>query len=503
MSITKINQATDINKSSVIGTYEGECADANITNENGLDITREVWENTFNSDDFKKALSLGWYIGFLGHPEDPECMDFKNGCIVMTEGHIDPNGKVYGKFNLIDTPVGRIVKSFIDAGVKFGISVRGVGDIENNSVDPETFVFRGFDLVSFPAFPESIPKFTEIAASTDMQKRKAYKKVCASITENLPYIDDIQAIDVIQEQFAPQSETYSELEDRKSELLVSEEPVIDETIVDDAEDTEVFDKDEYISLLETKIESLTDLYTDAILKCKELESHIENLDKCIAEQHVKSIDMDRKLNTMEDYANKQYEDYENVISSIKSSHKSKITAMAHKYTEDRNNILAEYTTLKQEYDSVISENEKLKKSVKNAEKINLNYRQKLDTKETKLSEANSEIEKLNTELSETVRECEQLDDMTSNLDAELKRTRQTLNATKTLLREYQEVYANFYAKSLGSSLHGISINSSTHVQELRSMIEQNTNNLNFNTTETEFIDEIEDTSEDDGTLVVL
>ena len=35
------------------------------------------------------------------------------------------------------------------------------------------------------------------------------------------------------------------------------------------------------------------------------------------------------------------------------------------------------------------------------------------------------------------------------------------------------------------------------------MIEQNTNNLNFNTTETEFIDEIEDTSEDDGNLVIL
>ena len=24
----------------------------------------------------------GWFIGFLGHPEDPNCMDFRNGCIV-------------------------------------------------------------------------------------------------------------------------------------------------------------------------------------------------------------------------------------------------------------------------------------------------------------------------------------------------------------------------------------------------------------------------------------
>ena len=48
------------------------------------------------------------------------------------------------QFDLIDTPVGRIVKTFQDAGVTFGISVRGAGDIINNSVDPDTFVFIVF-----------------------------------------------------------------------------------------------------------------------------------------------------------------------------------------------------------------------------------------------------------------------------------------------------------------------------------------------------------------------
>ena len=167
-------------KNSVIGIFEGECADSNITNENGLDITRPVWENTFSSESYQQAIELGWYIGFLGHPDDPGCMDFRNACIVMTEGHIDNNGKVYGKFNLIDTPVGRTVKTFIDAGVTFGISVRGAGDIVNNSVDPDTFVFRGFDLVSFPAFPESIPTFTAIAASSDVESQKKYKAICAA-----------------------------------------------------------------------------------------------------------------------------------------------------------------------------------------------------------------------------------------------------------------------------------------------------------------------------------
>lgn len=46
------------NKSTVIGTFEGECADANITNLNGLDITRPVWENVFASEEYAKAIEL-------------------------------------------------------------------------------------------------------------------------------------------------------------------------------------------------------------------------------------------------------------------------------------------------------------------------------------------------------------------------------------------------------------------------------------------------------------
>ena len=163
--------------SSIIGTYEGEALDPQITNKNGLDITREVMTKVLESEDYADGIKNGWFIGYLGHPEDPDCQDFKNGCIVMTDMSIESDDKVHAKFNLVNTPVGQVVKSFIDAGVKFGISIRGAGDIIGNSVDPDTFVFRGFDLVAFPAYPESIPEFKEIAASTNSVTRKKYQKV--------------------------------------------------------------------------------------------------------------------------------------------------------------------------------------------------------------------------------------------------------------------------------------------------------------------------------------
>ena len=175
-------------------------------------------------------------------------MDFEHGCIVMTEGHIDPDGKVQGRFNLVNTPVGQIVKTFIDAGVKFGISVRGAGDIVDNSVDPDTFVFRGFDLVAFPAYPNSIPTFTEIAASTDAAQQKKYQAVCAAVTNNLDSLNKTE-VDVLQANFAKQSKEYAALENRKRILA--------------GEQVEVTPESTEAVVASQKLDAVTALYLEA------------------------------------------------------------------------------------------------------------------------------------------------------------------------------------------------------------------------------------------------
>ena len=64
-----INAASS--SSPILGTYEGEALDTNITNNNGLDITSEVIEAVLESEDYAVGIENGWFIGFLGHPEDP------------------------------------------------------------------------------------------------------------------------------------------------------------------------------------------------------------------------------------------------------------------------------------------------------------------------------------------------------------------------------------------------------------------------------------------------
>ena len=410
----------------ILGTFEGECADADITNLNGLDITRPVWENVFNSDDFKQGIELGWYIGFLGHPEDPNCMDFRNACIVMTDGRIDSDGKVYGKFNLIDTPVGRIVKSFIDGGVTFGISVRGAGDVDNNSVDPDTFVFRGFDLVSFPAYPNSIPEFTSIAASSDVKEQKKYKNICKTLNENIDGLNTKESIKIVKACFAPQSEEYKTLDEKLNEMDKIEEDVIEE---------------ENVTLLKNELGALTHLYSQAVAEIQSLKDQLNALTKtnesllCTTNRKVKAI--------------------------------KKIASSQHTYLKDElDNVRFKNKILSNNLNKV--KNESIK-----ASKLNLKYKMNIESNAKKLRDMEAIIASLTESKSKTVENLTQYKAKVSNLEKKITDLSQDIKASENIIADYQDAYAKLYANALGTQLDQISVTSATTVNELEKAIGRN------------------------------
>ena len=445
-------------KNSVIGIFEGECADSNITNENGLDITRPVWENIFSSESYQQAIELGWYIGFLGHPDDPGCMDFRNACIVMTEGHIDDNGKVYGKFNLIDTPVGRTVKTFIDAGVTFGISVRGAGDIVNNSVDPDTFVFRGFDLVSFPAFPESIPTFTAIASSSDVESQKKYKAICAAVKENLPNIDSCEAIDILQCQFAEQSDEYKALEDRKREIRGSNST---EDYVSEFND---------VDITKDKVESMTKLYLEQVEANNRLKNENQILSSKLASNEIEAR---RK------------------ISSI-----SRITADQIKSATDAKD--AAEKRCKQ----LVAASIRMKETISQERSNNLKYLQKISESKNIVDSKDSLISSLRARLNETVTASANVERRTSNLDEQLKKSKDEIIACKKMLKDYQDAYAELYSQAVGADLQKVKVTASTSVSSLRSAITSSISRKPYSIREPEEID-VDDCYFDDDDIVTI
>ena len=440
-------------KSCILGTYSGECADANITNNNGLDITREVWDEVFKSEEYKEGIKNGWFIGYLGHPDTPDYMNFAESCIVMTEGHIDANNKIQGTFNLIDTPTGRIVKTLQDAGVTFGISVRGAGDVMNNSVTPGTFDFRGFDLVAFPAYPESIPTFTAISASTDKTKQKMYKRICASIQTNVPNIYSVAALDAIQSQITPNCPEYELIETRKQEL-----------------------QQDVDSLEEEKISALTKMFAKLNVDYQKLLEENQALRTQMQNQQVLAS---RRLKSVERIYASQIHTAKTTINSLESKNSilsNRVANTRKAYLQASKNlsrIEQSHKQLKRRSRLDIVASKQLESDYDNLKDSNLKYQKELKSKNKQIEQQDLKILELSNRLDETVKQSNIASKDVSNRDIEIKDLQRDLSSCRRQISEYQNAYAELYASAIGVDFNKLNITASTKIDDIKKQISDN------------------------------
>ena len=430
---------TDLTSPTILGQFDGECLVLDKINNNGWEMDNELWEKLLDSEEYQKAIKHGWYIGYLGHPEDPNCMDFEHACIVLRSLELKNNGKLYGKFDLIDTPVGRIVKAFIDAGVKFGISIRGVGDIVGQRIDPDTFIFRGFDLVTFPAYPDSIPSYTAIAASTDTATVQKCKAIKASIETNLDQITSKSTLDEMKLQFSENSDEYKAIELKESELAA--EPAND--------------------IKDEKLVAMTNLYVQSSAEVAKLNDQIDKLHKELA---AAKKSYDRRISTIKRITAAQISDIHSKCTSATKAYKQRISA-----TTD----------------------------------LNLKYKQEVTASRQVIAQKDTTISKLNAQLNETVAQNKANQQRKSNLDSKVSQLGQQLEATQTLLQEYQDAYARLYATAIGAKASQISISANTSVDQLRSVIAA-TNTVNV-PAKVEYIQPIDDSEilEEDDDIITI
>lgn len=472
-------------KSKIIGTFRGKCCDAQVYNNNGMLLDQELFNKLVNSEDYKRAMQNRYYIGFLGHPEDPNCMDFEHACIIMTHMEMLENGEIWGTFDLVDTPVGRIVKAFIDAGVTFGISIRGAGDIDaSGRVDPDTFVFRGYDLVTFPAYDDAVPEFQEIAASSDIQKQSRYKKVCATIQTNLKQITSCEALEVIQSQFNENSAEYQNVGNRIEELTESM-------------------RCENCSLLQEKLDAMTNLYIQLLQDNQKLFD--ENNQLKLQLTRITS-DTNRKLQSLERIMSAQTTQLEKSLiaaenkymtvvsanSKLKDQNQEYIAAcddlesrlgaaqseMKSLKRENRNltNLSASTTTKKdKEIQSLRNKLQDTTSQLKEIENANLIYQKKIESTNQVIAERDETISSLESELRETVTANKKLDKDALNRDAETESLNAEITACHQMIEEYQQAFADMCASAIGVSVDGIPITSNTSPGELKKFIFGSTN----------------------------
>lgn len=457
----------------ILGTFTGKCCDAGVVNNNDMKLDRELFEKLIKSEEYKDAMAHRYYIGFLGHPEDPNCQDFKDACIVMTSMEIKDNDEIFGTFDLIDTPVGKVVKSFIDAGVQFGISIRGAGDVDaDGNVDPDTFIFRGFDLVAFPAYNDAVPEFIEIAAASDPK----YRKIKSAIEANLKYITSATAIDEIQATLNPHSAEYKKLEARKEDI--GTQPEDDGAIDDDLEE-----------ITAKKLAVMTDMYMEECAKNKKLEATLASTRHEL--RTVKS-NYDREIRSLKRISASQNKLMNERLDKVTASYQVAVEATNHLKDELKlanvklTNVEASKSLLKDQNSEIIGE-------LTEANKNNLIYQQKIECSSADIDKRDATISGLREKLNKTVVASKDARRDASNRDEEVKQLKYQLSssdrtiadlesrvvACEEMLHQYQQAYADFYATALGTSVSGLPVTASTSVSELENLIQGATNTSNI------------------------
>jgi len=124
-------------------------------------------------DNYNKVVADNRACGELDHPDD-SVVNLKNVSHIVTK--IWWEGKdVMGKIKVLDTPSGRILKDLVNAGVKLGISSRGLGSVKESAgqtVVEADFQLICFDMVSEPSTPDAYVYPKESGISTRLREVK-------------------------------------------------------------------------------------------------------------------------------------------------------------------------------------------------------------------------------------------------------------------------------------------------------------------------------------------
>jgi len=95
-------------------------------------------------------------VGELNHPEGPT-VNLDKVSHLITDLKLEGND-VIGKAQILDTPMGKIVKGLLEGGVQLGVSTRGMGSLENrNGVAyvKDDFILSTVDIVQDPSAPDA------------------------------------------------------------------------------------------------------------------------------------------------------------------------------------------------------------------------------------------------------------------------------------------------------------------------------------------------------------
>jgi hypothetical protein len=134
---------------------KGICIEGNKRNANERvyplhEITRAV--NTIN----EQIRSGNSVLGEVDHPDDLK-INLDRVCHSVENMWMDGDAGC-GKLKILPTPMGELIKTLLQSGVKLGVSSRGSGNVDDRTGHVSDFEIVTIDVVAQPSAPNAYPK---------------------------------------------------------------------------------------------------------------------------------------------------------------------------------------------------------------------------------------------------------------------------------------------------------------------------------------------------------
>jgi len=133
---------------------KGICIEGGVRNAN--ERVYPVHEIAKAVDTINEQIKTGHSVlGEVDHPDDLKINLDRVSHMIENMWMDGPCG--YGKLKILPTPMGQLVKTMLDSGVKLGVSSRGSGNVNDANGHVSDFEIVTVDVVAQPSAPNAYP----------------------------------------------------------------------------------------------------------------------------------------------------------------------------------------------------------------------------------------------------------------------------------------------------------------------------------------------------------
>ena len=426
----------------ILGRLKGVIADFKNPTRNDRFYSEKLWENVFDSDLMKEQMANHCVFGELGHPEDRTETKMSKIAICLADfPKKGRDGKLYGVFDILNTPNGKILKTLCDYGCNIGVSSRGEGDLipdysGKESVDPDTYNCVCWDAVLLPAVKDARVQLVNESLNNKSLNNKTLKQ---ALKESFNSASDVEK-EIMNEtlhKLGILNETYTIREMDNSFVVVDSEDKIINKFDNKDDAVDYATSLEYDSDTNNENETTIpekDLDTDDVddsIEVDNNESMVEELQSLISQNRkleAKIISLNEQLSV----CNAKEESQNEMIEKLRIS----ISKQSQKYRQ---------------YAALSVHNKELQEELEKYKKANLAYRkvtedlksgilEERDDLNESLNQKDNDIKILNERLNSYVDKVKVLTEKMNEVQKDLELSKKNLSIKSTKSNELVEHY---------------------------------------------------------------